>query len=138
MAAAGLIALAAPLAGCISVRSEPPSPVCPTGQEPRRTAELFFGRNIGERPEVSEAEFRDFTDKVLTPLFPEGLTVLDGGGQWKGDENKMIREAAKVVLIVLPKAHDAEARVNTARKAYKERFRQDSVLVITQAACVAF
>jgi hypothetical protein len=50
----------------------------------------------------------------------------------------MIREASKVVLIVLPKTRDAQARIEAVREAYKTRFHQDSVLVITQAACVAF
>ncbi|MBS0363121.1 MAG: DUF3574 domain-containing protein [Proteobacteria bacterium] len=137
-AAAGLVVLSAPLVGCISVSNAPASIACPPGQEPRRTAQLFFGRNIGDKPGVSDADFRAFADKELTPRFPEGLTVLDGGGQWKGDENKMIREASKVVLIVLPKTRDAQARIEAVRDAYKMRFHQDSVLVITQAACVAF
>nr|QQZ48702.1 DUF3574 domain-containing protein [Phenylobacterium glaciei] len=68
-----------------------------------RTAQLFFGQNIGDKPGVSDADFRKFTDEVLTPRFPEGLTVLDGGGQWTGPENKLIREAAKIVVLVLPK-----------------------------------
>lgn len=136
-AAVGLVALAAGLSGCQTTPVEP-AIACPPGQEARRTAELFFGRNIGDKPGVSEADFRAFADKELTPRFPEGLTVLDGGGQWRGDENKLIREASKVVLIVLPKTRDAQGRVEAVRTAYKTRFHQDSVLVITQGGCVAF
>lgn len=125
------------VAGCVSTTTVS-GPVCATGQEARRTAELFFGRNIGGAPGVSEADFRKFMDEEVTPRFPDGLTVLDGGGQWRGDENRLIREASKVVLIVLPKGRDAAARVEAVRNAYKSRFRQDSVLLITQAACVSF
>jgi hypothetical protein len=64
--------------------------------------------------------------------------VLDGGGQWRGDENKLIREASKVVLIVLPNGRDGSSRLNAVRNAYKARFHKDSVLLITQAACVSF
>src|SRR6185437_7818556 len=130
MAAAAL----AGLAGCATVRPEP-APACPAGQEAHRTAQLFFGRNVAGRPDVSETDFRRFVDEVLTPKFPDGLTVLDGGGQWRGDENKLIREASKVVLIVLPKGRDGLARLESARGAYKARFHQDSVLLVTQAAC---
>jgi len=103
-----------------------------------RTAQLFFGQNIGDKPGVSEADFRKFVDEELTPRFPGGLTVLEGGGQWKGDENKLIREASKVVVLVLPNGLDAGMKLNAARKAYKTRCKQESVMLVTQAACVGF
>jgi len=132
-ALAGLLVLA----GCATT-SFPPLPACPAGQEAHRTAQLFFGRNVAGAPSVSEADFRRFVDEVLTPKFPDGLTVLDGGGQWRGDENRMIREASKVVMIVLPKGRDVTGRLESARNAYKSRFHQESVLLVTQAACVSF
>jgi len=79
------------------------------GQEARRTAQLFFGRNIGDKPGVTDADFARFMAEEVTPRFPDGLTVLDGGGQWRGEENKLIREASKLVLIVLPKGRDPQA-----------------------------
>lgn len=132
VAAAGL-ALA--LCGCATVRPEPP---CPAGQERLRTAQLFFGRDVEGRGAVSEPQFRKYVDEELTPRFPDGLTVLDGGGQWKGPENRLIRESSKVVLIVLPRGREASTRLEAARAAYKARFRQDSVLLVTQPACVSF
>lgn len=125
------------LTGCLSA-TVVKAPPCPAGQEPQRTAQLFFGRNIAGQPGVSEAEFQKFVDQEITPKFPDGLTVMDGGGQWRGDENKLIREASKVVLIVLPRRGDASARIDAVRNAYKARFHQDSVLLITQSSCVSF
>jgi hypothetical protein len=133
VAAAGLVGLT----GCVSVSSTP-LPTCPAGQEAHRTAQLFFGRNIGDKPGVSDADFRRFMDEEVTPKFPDGLTVMDGGGQWRGEENRLIREAAKVVLIVLPKGRDVSGRIDAVRTAYKTRFHQDAVLLITQTACVSF
>lgn len=135
MRAWGAILAALALAGCAS---DPVTPACPAGQERLSTAQLFFGRNIGARPTVSEADFRAFVDQELTPRFPDGLTIIDGGGQWRGSANQLIREASKVVLIVLPKAGDAGGKIDAARKAYSNRFGQESVLLITQAACVSF
>ena len=136
MRALGAILLgSALLSGCASLQA-PQS--CPVGQERMRTAQLFFGRNIGDQPGVSDADFRKFVDQELTPRFPDGLTILDGGGQWREDTDKLIREASKLVLIVLPAAGDTGAKLDAARAAYKSRFHQDSVLLVTQTVCVSF
>ena len=123
------------LGGCASLE---PLPACPAGQEAHRTAQLFFGRDIGDKPGVSEAEWRSFMDQEVTPRFPDGLTVLDGGGQWRGADNKLIREASKVLMVVVPQKRDAQSRIDAVRSAYKTRFHQEAVLLITQAACVSF
>jgi len=129
-----LVVLAAfALHGCMA----PGQLACPPGQQRLRTAQLFFGRSAAG-PAASPAAFRKFVDEELTPRFPDGLTVLDGGAQWRGPENRLIRESAKVVLIVLPAHGDATQRIAAAQAAYKARFRQDAVLVVTQPACVAF
>ena len=128
-----VLTLALALAGCASVQPHP----CPLGQERLRTAQLFFAPNTDGKPRVSDADFRKFADEELTPRFPDGLTILNGGGQWRGSENQLIREASKVVLIVLPAKGDARARIEAARRAYTKRFRQESVLLVTQASCVS-
>lgn len=133
--AAGVLATLS-LAACATTQPEPPA--CPDGQQRLRTAQLFFGRNDSEQPGVSAAAFGKFVDEEMTPRFPDGLTILDGGGQWRGPENKLIRESAKIVLIVLPAKGDVNKRIEAVRNAYKTRFKQDSVLLITQAACVSF
>ena len=126
---------AASLTACATA---PAPPACPTGQERLRTAQLFFGRDVAGQPGVSEAAFQKFVDEELTPRFPDGLTILDGGGQWRGAEDKLIRESSKIVLIVLPNRGDSGKRIEAVRAAYKTRFRRDSVLQITQASCVSF
>ena len=119
-----LVGSLAGLSGCISTYTVPPA-ACPAGQEAHRTAQLFFGRNIGDQPGVSQADFQGFVDKEITPRFPDGLTVLDGGGQWRGAENVLIREASKVVMIVLPRDRDVSGRIEAVRSAYKQRFHQE-------------
>ena len=118
------------LAGCASVRPQ----ACPAGQDQVRTAQLFLGAKPPAR--LSDADLRAFVDQEVTPRFPEGVTVVDGGGQWKGSADQLVREAAKVVLIVLPAKGDAIARIETVRTAYRARFKQDTVVVIPQPACV--
>ena len=100
-------------------------------------AQLFFGRKEAGDGVVSDADFQAFVDQEVTPRFPAGLTVLDGGGQWRGPENQLIREASKIVLIVMPGKGD-RAKLDEVRQAYKTRFHQDSVLLVTQQTCVSF
>ena len=110
---------------------------CPSGQERLRTAQLFLGR---QTPGLAIApwDLQRFVDQEITPRFPDGVTVLDGGAQWQGNENILIRDAAKVVLIVLPVRGDPTTRVEAVRSAYRQKFNQDSVVVVGQPACVEF
>jgi hypothetical protein len=125
-----LLALA--LSGCGSLG---PHAACPAGQRPLRTAQLFFGQRDEGKPWVPEPAFRKFVNEELVTRFPDGLTVLDGGPRWKDDADPQIREAAKVVMIVLPKARDADARIAAVQRAYKARFAQDSRVRLTGPAC---
>jgi hypothetical protein len=111
-----------------------PRSACPAGQSQLRTAQLFLGAKPEAR--ISDNDLRKFVDTEVTPRFPDGVTVVDGGGQWRGDENRLIREAAKVVLIVLPEKGDPAGKVDAVRAAYKSRFKQGSVVVLLPPACV--
>ncbi|MBU1378186.1 MAG: DUF3574 domain-containing protein [Alphaproteobacteria bacterium] len=132
MKAAGALILMLGLAGCMSA---PKPQACPAGQAPLRTAQLFLGTKTPVAP--ADRDLRKFVDQEVTPRFPDGVTVVEGGGQWKGSENRMIREASKVVLVVLPSAGDSQGKVEAVRTAYRSRFKQDPVVVLPPPACVA-
>jgi hypothetical protein len=135
----GVLALSLALGGCAHESGfATRTPSCPAGHELTRTAKLFFGRNVAGGPPVSDEAFGRFVDEELTPRFPDGLTIIDGGGQWRDPSDVLVREASKVVFLVLPKKPDVLERLDAARAAYKIRFRQDSVLLVTQPACVSF
>lgn len=138
MRAAGLL-LAIGLSACTSVAAPltRTALACPAGQETLRTAQLFFARSAGEKPDFSEADFRAFMERELTPRFPRGLTVVEGGGPWRGDENRLIRDSAKIVQIVLPPNGDAQA-LQAARSAWSEAYGREPVLLIAQPSCISF
>ena len=129
-----LLVGAALLCGCASLAP----PTCPAGQSPGRAVQLFFGRDIGDRVGVSEADFAQFVDTELTPRFPDGLTVLDAAGQWRGAAGVVGREPSKVVILALPGRTGDEAKLDAVRAAYKTRFSQEAVLIVTQPACLGF
>lgn len=101
-------------------------------------AELLFGRNVGDRVGVSEAAFRRFVDTEVTPRFPNGLTITDSRGQYRHSSGRLIREPGKVVTIVLADEPLDLARLSDVASAYRRRFAQESVGIITRRACVAF
>ena len=112
---------------------------CLGGQRPTQVAELIFGRNIGGRLGVNEADWSRFVDREITSRFPNGLTVLNAAGQWRDEAtNKIVREPGKLVQIVLPGQVDDIARLNEIVEAYKSRFKQQSVGMIVRPACVSF
>jgi hypothetical protein len=131
MRALGAAILMVGLAGCMSA----PKPACPAGQSQLRTAQLFLSAKPPAT--ISDNDIRKFVDAEVTPRFPDGVTLVDGGGQWRGDENRLIREAAKVVMIVLPERGDPAGKVEAVRAAYRTKFKQDSVVVMPPPACVA-
>ena len=51
--------------------------------------ELYFGLAVPPGPDgqpagqVSEEDWQWFLDEEITPRFPEGLTILEAGGQWR-------------------------------------------------------
>ena len=125
------------LAGSPSANAQ--SSECHAGQKPQQVAELLFGRNIGDRLGVSEAQWARFVDREISPRFPDGLTVLDAKGEWRDSVRKtIVHEPSKVVEIVLPGKPDDVAALNQIAQAYKSRFRQQSVGIVVRAACVSF
>jgi hypothetical protein len=123
------------LAGCAAA---PPS--CPAGASPATIAEAYFGRNVKTRAPVSEAEWTRFMAEVVTPAFPDGLTVLDGVGQWRNAAGQISREDSKILLLVLPGQDQAaaSARLQPVTAAWKARFAQDSVLTVFRQGCAGF
>jgi hypothetical protein len=110
---------------------------CRGGESAMVTAELLFGRNIGGRLGVTERRWSDFLAREVTPRFPDGLTVIDGAGQWRGKRG-LVRERSKLVLIVMPDDDAAREKIAAIVAGYKRRFRQDSVGVLTRPVCAAF
>jgi len=102
---------------------------------------LYFGLGPADHPEqgVSEALWRDFLDKEVTPRFPSGLSVEDVYGQWQGTKNPSpMRLRSKLLIVDYPDTVENRDKVEAIRAAWKQRTGQLSVLRVTQAADVSF
>lgn len=126
--------MALALGGCVTTGA----PACPPGGSEKVIAELLFGRNIGHRLGVSERDFARFVDTEVTPRFPNGLTILDTRGQYRLAGGGLVREPGKMIVIVLGEEVRDLPRLAEVASAYRRRFAQDSVGIVTRRACVAF
>ncbi len=116
----------------------PPAPRCRTPANAALNAELLFGLSIPGGGAVSEVEFDDFVRTELSTRFPAGLTVLPGAGRWRAPDGTMVAEGARVVIVIAPDTAETAARLDAARRAYRERFHQRAVGLITVQSCAAF
>lgn len=100
--------------------------------------ELFFGLS---KPNglITDAEFQQFLDREITPRFPDGLTLLEGQGQFRNVGGKIIGERSRV-LILLYSFTDKESnqKIEQIRVNYQKAFQQESVLRIDERICATF
>jgi hypothetical protein len=89
---------------------------------------LYFGRSIPGGGIVSEADWTDFLRDVVTPRFPEGLTVWRAQGQWRDSSGVIVQERSFVLELIHPADPRFRASVDEIITEYKRRFRQEAVL----------
>ena len=122
-----------PLAGCGGPRCQP------GGGEAMQIHNLYFGRSVAGRGEVSDKEWRDFREQVITPALPDGYTVLDGQGAWMNPRSHAtISEATKILVVALPDAPASLTAINRIRGAWQHRFHQYVVGMTVQTGCGSF
>jgi hypothetical protein len=101
--------------------------------------ELYFGRGKPDGSMVTDDEFRAFLDEIITPRFPNGLTVLSGVGQFRGSSGMIKREGAMFVILLYPAGEkDSSAHIEEIRDSYRKTFAQESVLRVDGESCVYF
>jgi len=102
-------------------------------------AELFFGRDIAGHDRVSDEQWSDFLREVVTPRFPDGLTVLTAVGQWRDlQSGQTTREPSFIVRILASDTGKTLVSLAEIRAAYKQRFQQQSVGMTLAPTCSSF
>ena len=121
------------LAGCGERQCQP------AGGRAVQIFELYFGRSVAARAEISEKEWRDFRDQVITPALPNGYTVMDGQGAWLNPRSRAtISEATKILVVALPDAPESLNIVNRIRSLWQHRFHQYVVGMTVSSGCGSF
>jgi hypothetical protein len=109
------------------------------GQKAALTAQLFFGRDIKGRSPLTDQEWEDFEADTISKQLPEGFTVFDGQGEWLNPQTKaIVHEKTKILLVTAPSSPALQKKLSAIIEAYKGRFNQQSVLLITTPGCAKF
>ena len=112
---------------------------CPKGSERWIEYQLFMGRSGPDGAVVDDEAWESFLADTVTPSFPDGLTVLDAKGQWRGSSGEIQREASKQLIILAPSEDKGAAdRIEQIANDYKTQFEQESVLKTVSETCVSF
>jgi len=131
--AAGLLLLvAAGCAGGATTLDAPP------GTQAVVRSELVFGRLKPDGSTVTDVEWRAFVEEQVTPRFPDGFTVQDVLGQYRGRDGHIITEPSKILLIIHGADSKPRAAIQEIRDAYRRLFQQESVLLIESPARAGF
>lgn len=111
------------------------------GSEPWVRVELYFGTSQPDGEAVTDEEWQAFLDEEITPRFPDGLTVLDGYGQFLNSSDVIIAEESIVLIIFVPLEFAASSSdlVEEVRDTYETQFEQESVLrADSEPVCISF
>jgi hypothetical protein len=93
---------------------------------------LFFGTNIPSGGQVSDDDWKAFVKDVVTPRFKDGLTVLEGDGQWLDPRGDVVREHVHIVEVAHKTSAEHDEAIAAIAAEYKKRFKQDAVLRVTE------
>ena len=118
-------------------------------------SELFFGlsfqRDDGNSVDIPLTEFEEFVDRVVTPLFPDGLTWVQTKGQYRNDEGIVVKENSIQMSVYSPTTntevdndtndtiayHHFES-LKVIAETYSIEFQQESVLVVSDLGTLCF
>ena len=131
-------AACAALAGCKLelVREHPLG--CRRDEAPMIRDTFYFGRAVPGGGQVDEAAWAGFENAVLARAFPDGYTVLDAHGRWRGNDGIVLGEDSRVVIVVHPDDAASAKAVREVADTYRARFRQEAVLREAGTVCVSF
>jgi hypothetical protein len=112
------------------------APRCSSGEQTAIQDSLYFGT---ARPNgiVTTEEWAKFVATTVTPRFPQGLTVSQASGQWRGADGSIVRESTHVLLLVHPDDAPSEKAIIELVASYKTQFQQEAVLRVKTSACTS-
>lgn len=98
---------------------------------------LYFGTSMPAGV-VSPEQWTEFINDVVTPRFPQGLTMWQASGQWRSAQGEQIWESSHVLTVDHPDDSRSDAAVREIMHSYKTQYHQEAVLRVRALACASF
>jgi hypothetical protein len=86
---------------------------------------LYFGLKTNDGKGISEQAWTRFLAEVVTPRFPDGLTVLSAYGQGGSDPasaGQVLAEMTKMLVIVRPDTPEAAQKIEEIKAEFRRLY----------------
>lgn len=109
------------------------------GQSAQLVVQVFFGQSVREHGLISRRAWERFVADTVTPALPSGFTTYRAAGQWQDPVTRIIgREPTEVLIVAAPDSPAFRSTIVALADAYRRRFDQRSVGIVSQSGCAAF
>jgi uncharacterized protein DUF3574 len=125
------------LAGCNVEWTRKHELYCRMDEQLQLRDTLYFGLSIPGGGTVGDTEWTQFADDAIGHAFPNGFTVVEARGSWRGADGTAVSEPSRVVTIVHPDDGVSDAAIRAIVQRYRSTFRQEAVLREQTSACVS-
>ena len=110
---------------------------CPDNAQAMISESLYYGTSK-PKGAVTAQDWQAFLNEVVTPKFPQGLSVWQASGQWKSEAGPVISEASYVLNIIHAGTSPEDQALSDVVSNYKTRFQQEAVLRVRSRVCASF
>ena len=105
--------------------------------------QVFFGQSRdragGSGGLVSRRAWERFVADTITPALPGGFTLTAASGQWQDPVTHVIgREPTELLVVAAPDSPAFRSAVAGIADAYRRRFDQRTVGIVSSLGCAAF
>lgn len=104
----------------------------------RAVQELMYFGTETPSGSVTPEEWTRFLSEVVTPQFPQGLSVWQASGQWRAASGVMVKEPTYILSLIHPDDTVTNKAIQDILSSYKTRFQQEAVLRVTTPVCTSF
>jgi Protein of unknown function (DUF3574) len=113
----GLLLFVPPVSGELATKPA-------AGAHPMVRTELYFGA-------VPKDQWDNFLARVVTPLFPEGLTWYDVQGQWRAPDGVTRKLPSRMLIVIYADTVRNDLAIERVRQQFKKQFHHLAVLRVS-------
>ncbi|MEM8797049.1 MAG: DUF3574 domain-containing protein [Pseudomonadota bacterium] len=118
-------------------RADGSPPACEDWQGEWQETKIFFGLSKSSREAISRRAVDAFVQEEIVRAFPDGFTLVETTGYWRGDDSsETFYENGLMLVLLHPKTTESTGKIDALATAFRARFEQQSVLIATQPSSV--